>query len=381
MESCEVLIVGAGPAGATCARLLCQAGLSVLLMDRDRFPRDKPCAGWITPAVLETLGIDPQLYRKERLLQEIRAFRTGVMYGNELTTDYGRTVSYGIRRREFDHFLLLRSGARSVLGEPVSSVERIADGWVVNGGVRARLLIGAAGHNCPVARALGALPATEPAIVAMVAEIELGEEELARSPHPPGTVALSFTRDMKGYGWLLRKGSFLNIGLGSLERKGLRRRTADFCAHLRQRGDVREDLGGRFRGHAYLPYRKDGGRRMVADGALLIGDAAGVSFPESGEGILPAVETAVMAARTVLGVSGDYRQPRLATYAAAVAARFGDRGALSGRLQLPAGAKQLGGAALLSSAWLTRHLVLDRWFLHKKERALDLGTPYPRDCG
>ena len=103
MESCEVLIVGAGPAGSTCARFLTKAGLSVLLLDRDQFPRGKPCAGWITPAVLETLSIDPQLYRQGRLLQEIHEFRTGVMYGSELVTDYGTTVSYSIRRSEFDH--------------------------------------------------------------------------------------------------------------------------------------------------------------------------------------------------------------------------------------------------------------------------------------
>lgn len=122
MRSCEVLIIGAGPAGSTCARVLSESGLSVLLLDRDQFPRDKACAGWITPAVLQTLGIDPELYRKERLLQEIREFRTCVMYGSELTSNYGETVSYAIRRSEFDHFLLLQSSAPTVLGLPVASL-------------------------------------------------------------------------------------------------------------------------------------------------------------------------------------------------------------------------------------------------------------------
>ena len=58
MESCEVLIIGGGPAGSTCAKRLGEAGLDVLLMDARVFPRDKPCAGWITPAVLETLAIE-----------------------------------------------------------------------------------------------------------------------------------------------------------------------------------------------------------------------------------------------------------------------------------------------------------------------------------
>ena len=373
MENYEVLIVGAGPAGSTCARLLAEAGLSVLLIDRDRFPRDKPCAGWITPAVLETLHIDPQLYRRERLLQEIREFRTGAIYGSEVVTDYRRTVSYGIRRGEFDHFLLLRSTAPCILGEPVASLERRGGGWLVNGRIKARLVIGAGGHHCPVARALGAQPARESTITAMVAEYELQEEQLARYELPAGWTALSFTRDLKGYGWLLRKGKFLNIGLGSLAGGNLREQVLNFCAYHQGRGHLPAEALRHLQGHAYLPYRNGGGRRLVGDGALLIGDAAGVSYPESGEGILPAVESAVMAAQAVLRAAGDYRQEKLDHYTAAVAARFAGKGAGSGSFALPAAVNRLGAAAILSNGWLTRHLVLDRWFLHRGERALDLG--------
>jgi flavin-dependent dehydrogenase len=374
MQSCEVLVVGAGPAGSTCAKLLSRAGLSVLLMDSERFPREKPCAGWITPAVLETLEIDPQLYRKERLLQEIREFRTGVFCGGEIVTDYGRTVSYGIRRSEFDHFLLLQSGAPSLLGEAVTSLERVADGWLVNGRIRTRLLIGAGGHRCPVARALGAHPGKEPAIVGMVAEWEMGEGQLAKCRLPAGYTALSFTRDMQGYGWLLRKGNFLNVGLGSLAGKDLRRRTAEFCEHLRSRGDLPDHCRPAFQGHAYLHYPERDGRRTVGGRALLIGDAAGVSFAESGEGILPAIESGVLAAQTVLAAAGDYRLENLTPYAGALAARFGGKKENPLGLKLPGLVTRWGGAAILSNGWLTRHLVLDRWFLHQGERLLDCTT-------
>lgn len=364
MESCEALVVGAGPAGATCARLLSERGISVLLMDRELFPRDKPCAGWVTPRVFETLGIDPQLYGRERLLQEIRAFRTGLMFGRELSTDYGAAVSYGIVRSEFDQFLLLRSGAPARLGEPVRSIERSGEGWLVNGAIRARLLIGAGGNNCPVARALGALPGKEPAIVALVAEYRMDREQLARCRVAGGTVLISFTPDLKGYGWLFRKGNFLNVGLGSREGAGVRRQALEFCSCLRERGELDEDVSERFKGHSYLPFRGDAGRRVVWDGALVIGDAAGVCFPESGEGILPAVETALLAADTVVRAGGEYREEKLAPYAKALAARFAPA-AGGGGFPLPAGVKQAAGAALLSSAWFTRHVVLDRWFLHR----------------
>jgi len=342
----------------------------VLLLDRDRFPRDKPCAGWITPAVLEALRIDPLQYRQGRLLQEIREFRTSVLYGRERRTDYGRTVSYGIRRTEFDQYLLQRGTAPAELGEAVESLERIAEGWLVNGRIRARLLVGAGGHGCPVARVLGARPDREPAIAALVTEFELGEEQLAACRLSAGHTALSFCCDGGGYGWLLRKGSYLNLGLGSLEGRDLERRMAEFCAHLQRRGELPGAPPRAASRQLYLPYRMRGGRRLVGDRALLIGDAAGLACPESGKGILPAVESAIMAAQTILCASGDYRPGWLQPYADAVAARYGSGRPAGGSLGLQPGAGGMGGRALLASGWAVRHLVLDRWFLRSWERPL-----------
>jgi menaquinone-9 beta-reductase len=370
MEQCEVLIVGAGPAGATCARVLSHWGISVLLMDREQFPREKPCAGWITPAVLETLRIDPQEYRKGRLLQEIRSFSTGVMFGKQTRTDFGSTVSYAIRRDEFDHYLLLNNRSRTLLGEEVRSMERTPDGWLVNGRIRTRLLVGAGGHHCPVARVLGARPAQESPIVAMVAEFEMDPADEARCALEPGHTALSFLGDCKGYGWLLRKGSFLNLGLGCLDGGDLRRRLDRFCSHLRKSGEITCEVGGRFKGHAYLPFRQHGGRRLVGDRALLIGDAAGLAYPESGEGILPAVESAILAAQTILCASADYRPRWLEPYLAALHLRFGGQATKVPPLRLPAGVQQLGTRMLLGNSWLTRHLVLDHWFLHREQHPL-----------
>jgi menaquinone-9 beta-reductase len=370
MQSCEVAIVGAGPAGSTCARLLSESGLSVLLLDRDPFPREKPCAGWLTPAVFQTLGVDPQEYRAERLLQEIREFRTGIMYGDQLVTDYAHTVSYGIRRCEFDDLLLKRSNTPQLLGEPVVKLERLADGWLINGKVKAGMVIGAGGHHCPVARALGAAPGSEKAITAVVAEVELGGEQLERSGLAAGSVALYFTRDLQGYGWLFRKGDFLNVGLGSLESHDLRREAERLCAHLARRFDLPEDPTRHLKGHAYLPYQTAGGRTRVGDRALLIGDAAGLSAPESGEGILQAVESAVLAARTVIAAGGDYREEKLQPYGSAITARFGGGKTAS----FPQALKRGAGSLILASRWLTKRLVLDQWFLHRHRPVLDWGA-------
>jgi flavin-dependent dehydrogenase len=171
MDTCDVAIVGGGPAGSSCAWKLRESGLDVVIIDRAIFPRDKVCAGWITPQVLHDLLIDPGDYRERRILQPIRGFRVGVI-GSDHTvqTSYHRAVSFGIRRCEFDDYLLQRSGARLLLGTPISSIRRNGGRWVLNESVSASLLIGAGGHFCPVARMLNGPSEPAPLVVARETE-------------------------------------------------------------------------------------------------------------------------------------------------------------------------------------------------------------------
>jgi flavin-dependent dehydrogenase len=228
MESCEVLIVGGGPAGSTCAAKLVAAGLDVLLLDQANFPRIKPCAGWITPAVLTALAIDPAEYGQGRVLQAISGFRTGLINGPEVVTRYDQIVSYGIRRDEFDHYLLQRSNVRQHLGAGVHSLERQDGGWLVNGWIKTRLLIGAGGHFCPVARLFGARVGAEAVVVAQVAEEVLSPEQEQHCPVAGDTPALLFCPDLQGYGWLFRKGNLLNVGFGRRDRQGFRSSSPGF---------------------------------------------------------------------------------------------------------------------------------------------------------
>ena len=122
MQTFDVLVVGGGPAGASCAGALRQHGLSVLLIDRAVFPRDKVCAGWITPAVVDALGLDLAAYGRKHVLQPFQGFRTGLIGGAQLENRYPSPVSYGIRRVEFDHHLLLRAGVKMQLGVTVRTV-------------------------------------------------------------------------------------------------------------------------------------------------------------------------------------------------------------------------------------------------------------------
>ena len=370
MENCDVLIVGGGPAGSTCAGRLRQAGFDVLLLDKANFPRDKPCAGWITPLVLETLAIDPNDYRKAGLLQEISSFRTGLMQTTGIKTGYGRPVSYGIRRCEFDHYLLQRSGVRQSPGEAVKNLQRQNGGWVVNGRIQTRLLIGAGGHFCPVARCLGAKINLEDAVVAMVGEFAMTPEQTRLCPVQGDTPALYFCRDLLGYGWLLRKGNYLNVGLGRLDQHNIGQHLREFQTFLEQRGELPSGLAEHFHGHAYLLYGGNNGRSRVSDGALLIGDAAGIAHRQSGEGILPAIESAKLAADTIIAARGDYRRSCLEQYEAHLAKRLGSGGRESASPLRMSGLARFFGARFLESRWFARHIVLNRWFLHTDRQPL-----------
>lgn len=374
-ERCDVLIVGGGPAGSTLAWRLVQAGLDVVVLDKKDFPRDKVCAGWITPAVVETLQLDLADYAQGRTLQPIHRFRTGLIGGDEVLTDYGATVSYGIRRREFDDYLLRRSGARLLLGAGLDRVERDGNEWIVNGRLRTPLLIGAGGHYCPLARRLGAaLGAEEGPVTAQEVEFELSPEQAAACAVAPDTPELFFTPELDGYGWVFRKGRVLNIGLGREAGGKLGDAVGAFTAWLQQRGKIPADIPQRFHGHAYLFYPQRRPRRVADDGVLLIGDAAGLAYPQSGEGIRPAVESALLAAETIIATQGDYRSERLAPYAERLGARFGPRRAAPAALPwLPVTVKRFLAGRLLANPAFTRRVVLDRWFLHRAQPVLRAG--------
>ena len=372
MIEADVLVVGGGPAGSSLARALRRAGLDVTVMDRSTFPRDKVCAGWITPAVVQALDLDLEDYGRGRVLQPIRGFRVGVIGGTEVETRRGEeAVSFGIRRREFDHYLLERSGARLRLGEPLREIRRDDGGWRVNDDLCARLVVGAGGHFCPVARMLGARPGRcETTVLAQEIEFELTPRQRESCGVDPVVPELHFCRDLLGYGWAFRKGDWLNVGLGREDPDRLTTHVEAFRDLLVSWGRIPEDTPRKFHGHAYLLYAHTV-RRVHDDGVLLIGDAAGLAYPQSGEGIRPAVESGLMAAKVIVETKGDYGASRLARYEDRLTERFGSRrsGIMATDL-LPSGVKRMLARRLLATEWFARRVVMDRWFLHRDQPAL-----------
>jgi flavin-dependent dehydrogenase len=175
----------------------------------------------------------------------------------------------------------------------------------------------------------------------------------------PDAPALFFCRDLEGYGWCVRKGDWMNVGLGRRTPEGFADHVRAFTRYLDATGTLERAAGPRWRGHAYLA-DGTGPRPLVDDGVLLVGDAAGLAYPESGEGIKPAIESGRLAAEALIAARGRTTRHDLQPYGDALARRYPPAPRRRRAVQT---ARAAAGRVLLGSRVFTRHVVLDRWFL------------------
>jgi flavin-dependent dehydrogenase len=366
LDEFDLIVVGGGPGGSTCAWQAGRLGLRVALVDAKRFPRDKVCAGWITPQILAELELDPAEYGAARVIQPIRGFEVSLAGGKPARVTYPEVVSYGILRSELDAHLLQRCGAKLFLGEPLRSLVRDGAAWVVNGALRAPLLVGAGGHFCPVARQLAPDGRdAEPVIAAQEVEFELDAEQARRCPVSPEVPELFFERDLRGYAWLVRKGPMLNVGIGRQDTHDLSGHAQEFLARCESLGKLPPRTPPKRHGHAYVLYGETR-RPLTGEGFALIGDSAGLAWPQSGEGIRPAVESGLLAARAI--AAGD-----LPSYARAMEERFGRRNRPRGpglSDLLPRRIRPWLVERLLGNRAFARRVVIDGWFLHRGQPPL-----------
>ncbi|MGZ6142666.1 MAG: NAD(P)/FAD-dependent oxidoreductase [Myxococcales bacterium] len=294
MESFDALVVGGGPSGSNCARTLVQGGMRVAVLDAAKFPRVKLCAGWVSPPVWDQIGLSPREYPR------------GLWQWNRMHVHYaGRTHApscsgWLIRRVEFDDFLLQRSGAE-VREHRVQKIARDGDGFVVDGRYRARVLVGAGGTNCPVARLLFPRKERKP-----VATQEREFEGTARHPGRDGEPEILVHDDLGGYSWSIPKKAWMNVGCGTVEPKAL------LPAWSVARGFFEQEKGplpalDQVKGHSYHLFRGEHLAACARDGAFVAGDALGLAHPFTGEGILPAVTSGRLCAKAIL-TGADYRK-------------------------------------------------------------------------
>jgi menaquinone-9 beta-reductase len=309
MIHADVLIVGGGPAGSACARRLAQHRIECLVLDRCEFPRAKPCAGWITPAVVKELGLEPGEYP-----HGFTTLRT-------LTVCIGRfrlrvpNRQHAIRRVEFDHWLLRRSGV-PVHQHTVRSIVRSGSGYVIDGEFASQYLVGAGGTGCPVYRTVFEAdhPRTRGGLI-------VAWEEEFEHPHAGDDCRLWFGRTLPGYAWYVPKArGFVNVGVG-LRVEGstsigaiLRTHWQELVETLARAGLVRHHAF-RPNGHRYY-LRQDLG--AVREGnAFITGDAAGLATLDMGEGIGPAIRSGTLAAEAIAS-GGDYALGSIPRYSLGV---------------------------------------------------------------
>jgi geranylgeranyl reductase family protein len=311
----DAIVVGAGPAGSTCAYRLAAAGAEVLLLDRARFPRDKPCGGGVTgrAARLVPFSLAPVVE------DTVTSVRMRLRYGSWFERGGGEPLVHMTQRLRLDaHLAEQAAGAGAELrdGIKVEAVTADADGVeVVAGGerLRAETVVGADGVNGVCARRLelGGNQALGVALEGNVPYERLGEGYRGRAVLELGLVP-------GGYGWVFPKGDHANIGLGGWEREGpgLRAHLAGLCA---AHGVAVDDLEG-VRGYR-LPLRAP--RTTLARGrAAIVGDAAGLVDPVSGDGMFEAFLSAQLASEAVLDVLAG-RADGLDAYGRRLGSRLG----------------------------------------------------------
>jgi geranylgeranyl reductase family protein len=294
VERFDVLVVGAGPAGSATALRLSAGGARVLLADKARFPRDKPCGGGLTGRALRHAPCDVSPVVEH----VVDRFVLRLGYRGRFARTSSAPLILMTQRRRLDAHLAeeaARAGAEFRDGSGVDELAFADDGVRARVGgapVRASYLVGADGANGVVARAVGLSGAIRRG-VALEGNVAWG----ALDPLPYRETAwIELGVVPGGYGWVFPKGDHANLGVGGWLGEGPRLR--DHLARLARAHGVDPDDVSDVRGHR-LPMRVLG--TLAARGRLLlVGDAAGLVDPLSGDGIYEAFVSARLAADAIL---------------------------------------------------------------------------------
>ncbi|MEJ2321056.1 MAG: NAD(P)/FAD-dependent oxidoreductase [Gammaproteobacteria bacterium] len=292
MTESEVIIVGGGPAGSSCARELVRLGKECLVLDREEFPREKLCGGWLTPETVEDLELEPDSYPHGFLtFEKMRVHFPGLSFSLD-------TTQHSIRRYEFDAWLLQRSGA-PIEAHAVREISMDGDGYILDGRYRCRYLVGAGGTRCPVYRNLFRESNPRGDELQVVAQ----ELEFDYPWQDPRCHLWFFRHSLPGYAWYVPKeNGYLNIGVGAMASRlksrddHIKHHWENLCEELGKAGLVTTDIpapGG------YSYYVRSGVDIGRLGNAFVIGDSAGLATRDLGEGIGPAVHSGLVAARAI----------------------------------------------------------------------------------
>ena len=293
MQHADVIVVGGGPAGSTCAWKLRQAGLDVLVLDRSEFPRTKLCAGWITPQVVDDLEFEKDRYPHSFLsFDRLELNWRGLRF-------HKKTVQHSIRRYEFDDYLLKRSGA-TLRTHKVRNIERSGKRMTIDGQFSCDYLVGAGGTSCPVYKQFfhDRSPREKDLQIATY------EHEFPYDWQDDECKLWFSEAGLPGYAWYVPKGrGYVNVGLGgkadAMKSGSLRLKDhwERFVRNLEERGLV---TGANYDPSGYSYYLRGRVDSVRLDNVFIVGDSVGLASRDLGEGIGPAVRSAILAAEAIV---------------------------------------------------------------------------------
>lgn len=297
-HDCDAVIVGAGPAGSMTAYRLATAGLHVLLLDAAWFPRWKTCGGGITARAARLLPTEA----RDSFETELTGLRFSLRLGNAVTRHAEAPLIYGVRRCRFDARLVelaIEAGAIFRDGSALNGFEvdqtgvRVAAEQDV---VRASVLVGADGANSRISRHLNS-PRAFSHGGGLATEIPLDRIDPRLLDDRIALLdAGSLTR---GYGWAFPKGPSVNVGVGGLD-ASIRHLRPYFNRLISPGGLVLIKPGGPLAPAGYRLPTLTSETRLTGERLLLVGDAAGLIEPFTGDGISYALASAKMAADAIV---------------------------------------------------------------------------------
>jgi geranylgeranyl reductase family protein len=214
----DLIVVGAGPAGASAARRAAQHGLTTLLLEKEQIPRNKLCGGGVTPKVMNLLDFK---FPKELIECETRAARIRVGE-NVYAFESDEPLVYMTSRSKFDSFLTDKAaevGVEVRAKSPVKAVEVTKSQVEVRTSTesfRSKVLIGADGTGGPTARTAGFYDSWKPDQVsyAIEGEVFVGDKAVQEFVGGPSYFDLHFGVSPAGYGWVFPKDDHLTVGVG-----------------------------------------------------------------------------------------------------------------------------------------------------------------------